>query len=143
MNTKLVLFAVACLTSLNAFSQASNARSIFESGANIYVREGAQAAVKAWLKGSALEGNTQAVSQANSLRQVEDFYGKPESHEVMSESQVGTRTRMLLAAIYFQKGPLYTRMQIFQLPSGDWVLTEFKFHTEAAQLFPNSALYGR
>jgi hypothetical protein len=126
-----------------ASGQAQSARSHFELGARAYLSDGASAAITAWLKGSALEGNPQATSQANTLRQIEDFYGKAESYEVISESVVSPKTTLVLAVINYQKGPLFARFQTYKLTSGAWVATEFKFHTEAAQIFPNSALYGR
>ena len=132
---------IACLEP--AMAQAPSARAHFELGASAYLKDGASAAVTAWLKGSALEGNTQATSQANTLRQIEDFYGKPEGFEVISESTVSPKTTMVLAVINYQKGPLFARFQTYKLSSGLWVATEFKFHTEAAQIFPNTALYGR
>jgi hypothetical protein len=135
-----MVLAFACH---HAMAQAPSARALVEAGAAAYVKEGATAAVAAWLKGSALEANTQATSQANSLRQVEDFYGKVESFEVLSEYSLSAKSKLVLFVINHQKGPLYARFQVFQLPSGNWVATEFKFHTEASQLFPNSVLYGR
>ena len=126
-----------------AFAQAPSPKAHFEAGARAYLKDGANAAIAEWIKGSALEGNTQATSQANSLRQIEDFYGKPEAFEVLSENKLSERSSLVLAVINYQKGPLYARFQVFKLSSGGWVVTEFKVHTEAAQLFPNSALYGR
>ena len=139
---KLAAAAVLAVAS-TAYAQTSSPRAHFESGAAAYLKDGASAAIATWLKGSALEGNTQATSQANTLRQIEDFYGKPESFEVISESAVSARSTLVLAVINYQKGPLYARFQVFKLPTGTWVATEFKFHTEASQIFPTSALYGR
>ena len=63
--------------------------------------------------------------------------------EVMSENKVSDRSALLLGVINYQKGPLDARFQVFKLASGGWVVAEFKVHTDAAQLFPSSALYGR
>jgi hypothetical protein len=143
--TKTLFFAaIISFTQLTAVAQTQpSARALVESGAAAYLKDGATAAVNAWLKGSALEGNTQAMSQANTLRQIEDFYGKPESFETISESTISARSKMILFVINYQKGPLFARFQVFQLPAGNWVSTEFKFQTEAAQIFPNTALYER
>jgi hypothetical protein len=121
----------------------TTARQLVESGASAYLKDGASAAIAVWIKGSGLEGNTQATSQANTLRQIEDFYGKPESFETVLESNVSTKSKIVLFVLNYQKGPLFARFQVFQLASGQWVATEFKFHTEAAQLFPNAVLYER
>lgn len=139
-----VLFAAVAVGSSHALAQGQSlARQLVESGATAYIKEGASSAIAVWLKGSALEGNTQATSQANALRQVEDFYGKPESFETISESTVSSRSKIILFVINFHKGPLYARLQAFQLTSGQWILTEFQFKTEASAIFPTSALYER
>jgi hypothetical protein len=141
---KHLLFAVVIAThSFGAAAQTQTARALVEEGAAAYLKDGANVAINSWLKGSALEGNTQATSQANTLRQIEDFYGKPESYETISESSISARSKLILFVINFQKGPLYARFQVFQLASGKWVSTEFKFQTEAAKLFPDQMLYER
>ncbi|MCZ8079902.1 MAG: hypothetical protein O9305_11760 [Rhodobacteraceae bacterium] len=115
---------------------ASTAVGVVERGLDAYLKEGASAAVRGWLIGSALEGNPQALTQANSLRQVEDFYGKLESFAILGEHAISDRSRMVYFALNFAKGPAYGRMQVYRLGSGQWVSTEFKFHTEAAQVLP-------
>ena len=144
MNNLVTLLITSLLASTSvANAQALSPKAHFEAGARAYLKDGANAAIAEWIKGSALEGNTQATSQANSLRQIEDFYGKPEAFEVLSENKLSDRSSLVLGVINYQKGALYARFQVFKLASGTWVVTEFKVHTEAAQLFPNSALYGR
>lgn len=140
-------FLLAALISIHSFSATAQtqttARGLVEEGAAAYVKEGATAAINVWLKGSALEGNTQATSQANSLRQIEDFYGKAESYETLSESTISARTKLVFFVINYQKGPVYGRFQVYQLASGKWVSTEFKFQTEAAKILPDPMLYDR
>ena len=121
---------------------APSAVGVAERGLALYVKEGAAAAVRGWLQGSALEGNPQAMTQANSLRQVEDFYGKAESFQIVGEHGISDRSRMVYFVINYAKGPAYGRMQVYRLASGQWVSTEFKFHTEAAQVFPNHIALG-
>lgn len=124
-------------------AQSTTARQQFEIGAAAYIKEGANAAIASWLKGSALEGNVQATSQANGLKQIEDFYGKPESFEVLTETKVSERAVTLLAVINFQKGPLFARFNLYRLQGGGWVTAEFKVNTDATQLFPSAMLFGR
>ena len=124
-------------------AQSATPKALFELGAEAYVKDGASSAIAAWLEGSALEGNTQATSQANALRQIEDFYGKPESYEVLLESKVSERSAVMLGIINYQKGPLFVRFSVYRLASGAWVTAEFKVHTEVVQLFPEAAIYRR
>ncbi|TXI21043.1 MAG: hypothetical protein E6Q67_08315 [Roseateles sp.] len=116
-----VALLAGAMLAQTAFAQTATARQQFELGANAYIKDGANAAIASWLKGSALEGNVQATSQANGLKQIEDFYGKPESFEVLRETQVSERAVTLLAVINFQKGPLYTRFNLYRLQGGGWV----------------------
>ena len=46
------------------------------SGLEAYKNKGLEEAVKAWIKGSGIDGSKEALAQANNLRQIEDYYGK-------------------------------------------------------------------
>lgn len=125
------------------FGDQSGAVALVERGLNAYLKEGPDSAIKTWLKGSGMEGNTQALTQANTLRQVEDFYGKPESFEIIKESAISSRSQMVVFAINHAKGIFYGRFQAYRTKSGAWVATEFKFATEAAALLPNEMVFGK
>jgi hypothetical protein len=136
LKTQSHLYGLSLLLLTSAVLAAPTAVGVAERGLAAYVKEDAAAAVRGWLQSSALEGNPQAMTQANSLRQVEDFYGKAESFQIVGDHGITERSRMVYFVINFAKGPAYGRMQVFRLASGQWVSTEFKFHTEAAQVFP-------
>lgn len=141
---KNILFAVILLISAlapNADAAEQTALTVVQNGMTAYLKDGPEAAIKAWLKGSGMEGNTQALTQANSLRQIEDFYGKPESYDVISDTKLSPRSRMILFTVNHHKGIVFGRFQVYQTKSGSWVATEFKFHTDAAMLLPASMLY--
>ena len=124
------------LPSLAQEKPATSARALVERGLNAYLKDGATAAIQAWIKGSGLEGNTQSISQANTLRQFEDFYGKPESFDVIRENVIAPRSQMVIFAVNYTKGILFGRFQAYQTKSGEWVATEFKYATEAAMILP-------
>ena len=132
---------VALATQVPAIA-ASSPSGVAQRGLDAYLKEDATAAVRGWLQGSALEGNPQAMTQANSMRQIEDFYGKPESYQMLGEHAISERASMVYFTINFAKGPAFGRMQVFRLTSGQWVGTEFKFHTEAAQVLPSHLSLG-
>jgi len=140
---KLPLLAFFLLSGAMSYAQPTTARALVEAGAAAYVKEGASAAVQVWVEGSALQGNTQALSQANSLRQIEDFFGKPIGFEIITDNPIGSRSRMVLFVINYQKGALFARFQAYQVDGGRWVTTEFKFQTEAANVFPPQLVFGR
>ena len=130
------LLAIALLSLSIGASAATTPAGVVQRGLDAYIKEDAAACIKGWLQGSALEGNPQASTQANSLRQVEDFYGKPESYQVLGEHSIADRTKMVYFSVNFAKGPAFGRIQVFRLASGLWVSTEFRFHTDAAQVLP-------
>lgn len=140
-NSLLAAFLLTSLVVHNADAEEQTAMTVVQNGITAYLKDGPEAAIKAWVKGSGLEGNTQALTQANSLRQIEDFYGKPESYDVISDKVLSPRSRMILFTVNHQKGIVYGRFQVYRTKSGSWVATEFKFHTDAAMLLPASMLY--
>ena len=139
----LVLFLSSALVSTASRAEQPSANALVERGLSAYLKEGPDIAIKTWLKGSGMEGNTQALTQANSLRQIEDFYGKPESYDFVKESQISSRSKMIVFAINHAKGVVFGRFQVYQTKSGEWVATEFKFHTEAAALLPSEMVFGK
>jgi hypothetical protein len=140
--TRIIAIAIAFIATTTV-SFAQTAVGVIERGLNAYLNGDAPAALKGWLQGSAMEGNTQATSQANMLRQIEDFYGKPESYQVLSEQALSERSRMVYFVINFAKGPAYARMQVYKTSSGSWVATEFRFHTDSAQILPAQLVFGQ
>jgi hypothetical protein len=118
------------------------ATSIVIEGLNGYSKAGASAAIETWMKGSGLEGSKEALSQANVLRQVEDYYGKYEGYEIIKDNKISGRSHMVVFVINYEKGPLFGRFQSYLSNSGKWVATEFKFHTEAALVLPKNIVYG-
>ena len=102
----------------------------------------ASLAMKTWLKGSGMEGNTQALTQANNFRQLEDYYGKPESYDILKENTISPRSKMIVFAINYAKGVAFVRFQAYRTKSGEWVSTDFKLHSEAAMLLPSKMVYG-
>jgi len=121
----------------------TSAIGLVEGGFNAYQKDGAAAAIEAWLKGSAIEGSALTKSHANALQQIEEFYGKPVSFQVIAEQPISEKTTVVVFTINFQKGPLFGRMQAFQNGKGEWISSEFKFHTDATQVLPSAMVFGQ
>jgi hypothetical protein len=122
---------------------ANDSRALIERGITAYMKDGPEAALSAWLQYSALEGNTEASGQANSLKKVGEFYGPVEGFDILHEHAMSPRTRMVVAVIHYEKGPLFLRMQTYQTKAGHWVATEFNFNTNAIDVMPDSLTFGR
>ena len=136
------LFILLPLLLVGSWACAQTSKGVVQRGLDAYVNTDASGAVKAWLKGSALETDPRATSQAHALRQVEDFYGKVESYQLIAEYEVSERSRMVYFVVHYAKGPAFGRMLVYRTASGEWVSTEFRFNTDAAQVFPPQLAIG-
>jgi hypothetical protein len=140
-NSSLIL-AVLFFLSTGAVAQETSSQSLVERGADAYVADGPEAAIKVWIAGSGLEGNTQALTQANMLRQIEDYYGKPQGIDIIKRSRISPRSEIIYFAVNYAKGIAYGRFQAYRKMDGEWISTEFRFHTQANEILPPALLYG-
>lgn len=139
----LALSAYAVFASSSSLAAEPGAKALVVRGLSAYITEGPDAAIKAWLKGSGMEGNMQALTQANNLRQIEDFYGKPESYDVVKVNIITPRAEMIVFSINHNKGIVFGRLQAYRTKSGQWVSTEFKFSTDAVAFLPPEMVFGK
>lgn len=100
-----------------------------------YKDNGPDEAVRAWIKGSALEGSKEALSQANILRQVQDYYGRFQGFETVNSREISPRTRVDYLVIDYDKGPLFAKFISYRTDGG-WVLVNFVFNTKEEQILP-------
>lgn len=108
---------------------------MLQAGFDAYKSQGADAAVKAWIKGSPLDDSKPALTQANNLHQIEDFYGPYRSFEVMSQKELASTTRIIYIVLNYEKGPLFAKFLVFRTEKG-WVLTSFMFNTDDQKILP-------
>ena len=139
---KLLVLFITITLSTASFAANNSAQSLVESGLEAYSKNGARAAIKAWIIGSGLEGSKDALSQANTLKQIEDFYGAFEGSEIVKTHSISNKSAMILFVMHYNKGITYSRFQTYKTKTGQWVATEFKFHTEASQVWPTSDVFG-
>jgi hypothetical protein len=102
---------------------------VIVSGLDAYKIKGPDEAVKAWIKGSPIEGSKDALSQANSLRQVQDFYGSYQSFDVIGTREMSPKTRILYLMMDYENGPLFAKFVVYRTEHG-WILTSFNFNTK-------------
>lgn len=138
-----LMICLAALCPAYAFADNSSPSALIKSGFDAYIKGSPEEAISAWIKGSGLEGKNQSFVQANALRQIESFYGKPESLEIIKENQISERSTQVLFVINLETGPIFARFQAYKTKAGAWVATEFRFMTEAALIFPDSMVYGK
>jgi len=139
---KRILTIAILLFATTAHATNKTAEELVINGLTAYQNNDARAAIQTWIKGSGLEGSKEALSQANTIKQIEDFYGAYESYEIVKSHKISKRSTMVLFVMNFNKGITYVRFQVYKTKDGSWVATEFKFHTEASQIWPLSDVYG-
>lgn len=105
------------------------------SGLQAYKDKGPDEAVRIWIKDSPIDGSKDALSQANNLRQVQDFYGAYQTFELISAYEIGRRTRIFYLTLDFENGPLFARFVVYQ-SNHRWVLTRFDFNTKEEMILP-------
>lgn len=106
-------------------------------GLQAYKNRGPEDAVQAWIKGSAIEGNRDALTQANNLREVQDYYGSYRDYEVVSIHDLTSRTRVVYLVLNFDKGPLFAKFVAYR-PDQVWILANFNFNTKEEVILPTA-----
>jgi hypothetical protein len=110
---------------------------IIVTGLQAYKDKGPEEAVKAWIKGSAIDGSKEALSQANNLRQIQDFYGAYREFEFLSVKELSPTTRVIYLIIDFEKGPLFAKFVVYRSEQG-WILVNFNFNTKEEAILPTA-----
>jgi hypothetical protein len=104
-------------------------------GLDAYKNKGPEEAILAWVKGSPMDGNKDALSQANILRQVQDYYGAYQGFEVSSTQDLSPRSRVIYLVLDYEKGPLFAKFLVYRAGQS-WMLTSFTFNTKPELIFP-------
>jgi hypothetical protein len=134
---------VALLSCLSAADAATDTKlgvpSPITTGLAAYAFQGADAAVKEWVKNSSREGSPEASIQINYLKQVESMYGKFQSYHLVQVHALSSLTLIVYLTINFEKGPLFARFLAYRMRN-DWVLPDFAFDTKPEAIFPPELL---
>jgi hypothetical protein len=131
-----VVLIVIGLAPVVTFAQEGKIPDIIMSGLNVYKEKGPEAAVKEWIKGSPVEGQKNALSQANVLLQVEAFYGTYKSVELINIKNVTSTAKMVYVQLNYENGPVFAYFVIYNKGDNNWIVTNFQFHTDPASILP-------
>lgn len=134
-----LLLSLIILFSCTQLAPASDSvEALVKRGLDAYSKEGATAAITSWVKGSYLENDKKALSQADTLKQVEGLYGSYEGYEILKQQEVTKRNYIVYFVIYYTKGPLYCSVNTYKTKKNGWILTNFIFHSDIQMVFPES-----
>ena len=108
---------------------------IITDGLAVYKEKGAEKAIVEWLKGSPVEGQKDALSQANLLMQVETYYGQYKNFELINSKDITTTAKIVYIQLNYENGPVFAFFVVFKKGEG-WIITSFQFHTEPSAILP-------
>ena len=94
-------------------------------GLKAYAGGGADEAVSTWVRGSVIDGS----SQANLLHQAQNLYGPYRTFEVIGTRQFGSKTQVVYLTLDFDKGPLFAKFVAYRSDQG-WILASLDFSTK-------------
>lgn len=138
----LSLLAFSCLTTALAQSYDEYPRRtpnailppVIVSGLDGYKTKGADEAIRLWIKDSPIEGNKDAMTQADTLRQAENLYGPYQWYEVIRTREISPRTIVIELVLDYERGPLFTRFVVYRA-NHRWVMTYFDFGFREESIF--------
>lgn len=98
---------------------------IIASGLKAYGAGGAEEAVSTWIRGSVIDGS----SQANLLHQIQGLYGSYRTFDLIGVRQFGARTQIVYLTLDYDKGPVFAKFVTYKSEQG-WILASFDFSTK-------------
>lgn len=95
---------------------------IIISGLDAYALEGAEAAIKAWIKGGPNESDPNILSVVDMFKEVETRYGLYIGYEVISIKDLTASSKLVSLQLNYEKGPFFCRFLCYK--QGDaWLTT--------------------
>ena len=139
----LILAAGAAFAATTHAAEDSKIPAPILKGLEAYKSDGFAGAADVWIKNSVLDGNAAAKGQLMALTEVERFFGKYEGHELLRVVRTSSRTQRLYIVLYYEKGPLWSYFDIYEMKNGVFMISELLFNTKAAIILPPDVYYRR
>ncbi len=95
---------------------------VIAAGMDVYAIEGAESAVKTWVKGGPLEGDPKVLNSVQAFDEVEKFYGRYEGYHLVSQRNLTPTSKLIYLQMDYEKGPLYVRFLCY-LAGEKWVVS--------------------
>ena len=135
----LPLIAMTYLTSplsLHAGEVTKNIPPVIIDGLKQYASDGPEAAIKAWIKGSAMEEKTEeSLSYAKSFKEIEKFYGKYLNFKLIEIREIAETSSVIAISMDFERGPIYAKFLAYKSDQ-KWILVSFDFNTKPEIIVP-------
>ena len=137
-----LFIAFLLLGSVASGAETKDLPKIISNALDKYKAEGADHLIPNLLSGSPNEGDLQALSQANMIRQIETFYGKFQNAELFKAVTISQTTSLVYFVMSYEKGPLYGSATVFK-HNGKEIIPTFNFHTDIHKIMPSELVFNQ
>ena len=136
-----VLQLTVALTVLSEDKEA-NVPDIVTVGVTAYEKGTADAAVDAWVRGSAIEHDPkQREALVNGLNNIQRLYGAWIGWELIRVVKFSPSCWRVYGVVRYEKGPAYVLFDCYK--TSDWILNDFEVNVSADKLLPAGLLAGQ
>lgn len=105
-------------------------------GLKAYQAQGAETAIKEWIKGGPVENDAATAKASGTFHQIESFYGSYIGYDLITIESITPKIKIVYIAMNFEKGPIFCQFPCYKRGS-DWIITgKFNFNTEPSQVLP-------
>ncbi|WNC69926.1 hypothetical protein RI845_07255 [Thalassotalea nanhaiensis] len=138
---KILCATVLSILSINSYAGGvcDNASKEFSAAVEVYKKEGGTAFMKRILKNGPLENDTRSLSQAQSLAQIEQFFGPIETASILSTKELGSKSCYIIGILEYENGPAFAVANYYSGSKGVGATSMF-FQTEPEQILPKEFL---
>jgi len=112
---------------------------LITAGLDAYKAKGPEEAIRVWVRNGPLDGDKDAMSQANMLRQVQDWYGAYQSYDVITGRDLTQRVKIIYMVMNFEKGPLFAKFVCYR-SDREWTVTNFVLNTKEMVVLPTDVM---
>lgn len=143
----LVILVVASRQSLVASEETTSVQedyssvpSIVSDSLQLYREQGAEAFIKAILKGGPLEGDENSAKELERMRVVEKYYGRMQQHNFVNVLKIAPFYKKIYVILQFEKGPVFCNIDCYYTSKNMWIVSAFVFDTDIVKVFPDILL---
>ena len=109
---------------------------ILLSGLSAYQSDGPEAAIRNWVKGGPIDGETAVLKSSPLFNRVEQFYGPYLGYELIHVEDITPSSRLVYLQMNYEKGPLFTRFLCYEARSSWIVAGQLIFDTDPQKVLP-------
>lgn len=131
---------IILITATLFFSQIVSASDPLERASEAYLKKGVDSFIPELMIGSPLEGEKSVLTQSNSIRQIEAYYGSYKGYELIYEKNLTKDVRLVYYVMNYEKSPLFGVATYYKQKDRE-VVTNFNFHTDMWQILPSEVIF--